>query len=265
MSVLIAALLGAVQGITEFLPISSSAHLLLGRALFGWGEEPFGLVFDVATHLGTLAAVGLYFRQDLAGMARAVPELFSPTAHARLIRLIVVGTLPVVVVGLLFADAIEAHLRRPIVTVFTLALGGIGLLIAERLGSRQRDVDSLTWIDALAFGTAQAVALIPGISRSGSTLTLGMLIGVKREAAARFSFLLGIPAVLAAAAKEALELRHMAITPDLVVIFAVGIVSSAIVGYLAVRFLLRYLVTNRLDPFAYYRIALAAVVWWWVA
>jgi undecaprenyl-diphosphatase len=261
MSLAIAALLGAVQGITEFLPISSSAHLLLLRGVFGWGEEPFGLVFDVATHLGTVAAVMVYFRQDLLEMVRAVPRAWSDDPSARLVRLIVLGTVPVVLVGLFFGDYIEEHLRRPVVTVGTLTIGAIGLLIVERLGPRRRDVSSLTAGDALAFGVGQAVALVPGMSRSGSTITLGMLCGVRRDAAARFSFLLGIPAVLAAAGREALELRHLTITTELYLIFVAGIVTSGIVGYLAVRFLLRFLVTNRLDVFAYYRLALAAVVW----
>jgi undecaprenyl-diphosphatase len=264
MSLLIAALLGAVQGITEFLPISSSAHLLLGRALFNWGEGAFGLVFDVGIHLGTLAAVAVYFRQDLHGMVRALPIVFSEAPPARMIRLLVLGTLPIVIIGLLFADVIEAQLRRPIVTVFTLTLGALGLLLVERLPPRHRGEESLGLFDALVFGLAQAVALIPGMSRSGTTITAGMLVGVRREAAARFSFLLGIPAVIAAAAKESLELRHLGLTPELGMVLLVGVVSSAIVGYLAVRFLLRYLATNRLDVFAYYRLALAAVVWWWV-
>jgi undecaprenyl-diphosphatase len=264
MDLLIAALLGAVQGITEFLPVSSSAHLLLGRAALGWGEEPFGLVFDVATHLGTLAAVFVYFRDDLVAMTRALPRLFSDAPEARLMRLVAVGTLPVIVVGLLFADWIEANARLPVVTIVTLSVGALGLLAVERLGPRTRGVDDLGPADALAFGVAQAAALIPGLSRSGSTITIGMLLGVRRDAAARFSFLLGIPAVLAAAGKAGLELRHVPMTGDLAAVFAVGIVSSAAVGYLAIRFLLRFLATNRLDVFAYYRLALAAVVWWFV-
>jgi undecaprenyl-diphosphatase len=264
MSVLIAALLGAVQGITEFLPISSSAHLLLGRALVGWGEEPFGLVFDVATHLGTLFAVFVYFRQDLFDMFRALPGALGDSTPARLIRLIAIGTIPTVLVGLFLSDYIEHHLRRPIVTVFTLTLGAIGLLVVERLSSRWRTEESLGAGDALAIGTAQAAALVPGLSRSGSTITVAMLCGVRRDAAARFSFLLGIPAVIAAIGKESLELRHMTLTTELSLIFVVGIVTSAIVGYLAIRFLLRYLATHRLDVFAYYRLGLAALVWWLV-
>jgi undecaprenyl-diphosphatase len=264
MSILIAVLLGAVQGITEFLPVSSSAHLLLGRAVFGWGEEPFGLVFDVATHLGTLVATVIYFRDDLLAMALAVPRMFTDAPEARLMRLVAVGTIPVVIVGLLFADWIEAHARLPVVTIVTLSAGALGLLLVERLSPRTRGVDDLTPVDATAFGVAQAAALIPGLSRSGSTITLGMLLGVRRDAAARFTFLLGIPAVVAAAGKAGLDMRHVPMTNELAAIFTVGILSSGVVGYLAIRFLLRYLAAHRLDVFAYYRLALAAVVWWFV-
>lgn len=264
MTLFYAALLGVVQGITEFLPISSSAHLILGRALFGWDSDALGLAFDVAIHLGTLAAVVVYFWDDLLRMASALPATLSPSTTdpaARLLRLVVIGTIPVIIVGVLFADAIEAHLRRPLVTVVTLTLGGIFFLIVERLGERWRTEKDLTWLDAIAFGCAQALALIPGISRSGSTITVGMLSGVKRADAARFTFLLGIPAVLAAAGKEGLALRKIGLTADMAVLFAVGILTSAVVGYLTIRFLLRYLATHRLDVFAYYRFALALAVW----
>jgi undecaprenyl-diphosphatase len=264
MSILIAALLGVIQGITEFLPVSSSAHLLLGRHAVGWVDEQSGLVFDVATHLGTLVATILYFRDDLLAMAAALPRMFTAAPEARLMRLVVIGTIPIGIAGILFSHWIETHARLPIVTVVTLSVGALGLLLIERLGPRTRGVDDLTPVDAAAFGLAQAAALIPGVSRSGSTITIGMLLGVRRDAAARFTFLMGIPAVVAALAKEGLELRHVPITSDLVAVLAVGILSSGIVGYLAIRFLLRYLAANRLDVFAYYRLALAAVVWWFV-
>ena len=148
--------------------------------------------------------------------------------------------------------------------MFTLTIGAIGLLVVERLAPRWRTEESLGALDALAIGTAQAAALAPGLSRSGSTITVAMLCGVRRDAAARFSFLLGIPAVVAAIGKETLELRHLTLSTELGQIFVVGIVTSAIVGYLSIRFLLRYLATHRLDVFAYYRLALAALVWWLV-
>ena len=263
MSILIAAILGAVQGITEFLPISSSAHLLLGRHAVGWVDPQSGLVFDVATHLGTLVATAIFFRRDLFAMAAALPRVLTDAPEARLIRLVIIGTLPIVVVGLLFADWIEANARVPVVTVATLSLGAVGLLLVERLGPRTRGTDDLTPPDAVAFGLAQAAALIPGLSRSGSTITVGMLLGVRREQAARFTFLMGIPAVVAALGKESLELRHLAMTSELAMVLIVGVVTSGVVGYLSIRFLLRYLAVHRLDVFAYYRLALAAIVWWW--
>lgn len=266
MTLLYAALLGIVQGITEFLPVSSSAHLILARAFFGIDPEQFGIIFDVAIHLGTLAAVFVYFKDDILRMLRALPGALTRTPathHARLVQLIVIGTIPVVIVGALFADTIEETLRSPWITVFTLSIGAIGFLIVERLGERRRRETDLTKGDALLFGVAQSLALIPGMSRSGSTITMGMLLGVTREDAARFSFLLGIPAVVAAAAKEGLKLRHVGLTGDQAQIFAVGILTSAIVGYLSIRFLLQYLATHRLDLFAYYRLALAAAVVWW--
>jgi undecaprenyl-diphosphatase len=263
-TVLTAVILGIVQGITEFLPISSSAHLILGRALFGWDSDALGLAFDVAIHLGTLAAVVIYFWDDLIRMVQALPAALTPSNDmlpARMVRLVVLGTIPIIVAGLLFADAIEEHLRRPLVTVITLTIGGIFFLIVERLGPRTRTEKDLTWLDSLAFGTAQALAMIPGISRSGSTITVGMLSGVTRADSARFTFLLGIPAVMAAAGREALALRKIGLTSDMAVLFVVGIVTSAIVGYLTIRFLLKYLATHRLDVFAYYRFALALAVW----
>lgn len=264
MALLFAALLGIVQGLTEFLPISSSAHLILARAFFGWDTEVFGLAFDVACHLGTLVAVLVYFRADLWAMVTAVPDAFGPTLPARQLRLMAFGTLPIVVVGLLWADWLAANVRTPGVTAVTLAAGALGLLVVERLGPRRRDEDSLRPMEAVGFGLAQAAALVPGVSRSGATITFGMAIGLRREAAARFSFLLGVPAILAAASKEALELARVGLAPGAVGVFAVGIVSSAVVGYLTVKYFLRFLAGHRLDVFAWYRLGLAGVVVAWM-
>ncbi len=263
MNLLHAALLGIVQGLTEFLPVSSSAHLILVRAFFGIDADQFGMIFDVALHLGTLAAVVVYFWNDLIDMLRALPNLFSPQRDpkARLIWLIVIATIPAVIVGGLFADYIEEHLRTPMSTVLQLALGAIVFLVAERISKQNRTERDLTAVDALVIGCAQATALAPGISRSGATITAGLLLGVKRLDAARFAFLISIPAILGAAAKEGIKLRHIVPTAGMGEAFLVGIVVSAIVGYLAVAFLVRYLATHRLDLFAYYRLALALVVW----
>jgi undecaprenyl-diphosphatase len=263
-----AILLGIVQGLTEFLPVSSSAHLILARALFGWETPPeFGLAFDVALHVGTLAAILAFFRREITGMAFALPAVLHGTTDpsARLVRYIVIGTMPVVIVGLLFNDYVEEVLRTPRVAAWALAAGALAMIAAERAGSRTRAEDRLTWVDAVLIGCAQASALIPGVSRSGSTIAIGLFLGLRRDAAARFTFLLAIPAMLAAAGKEALELRHMALPPGTVQLFVVGILVSAVVGYVTIKYFLRFLAGHRLDVFAYYRLALAALtfVWLW--
>jgi undecaprenyl-diphosphatase len=263
-----AVLLGIIQGLTEFLPVSSSAHLILARFFFGWEMPPeLGLAFDVALHLGTLAAIVTFFRTELAGMARSLPALFSadPGDAGRLMQLIAAGTIPIVIVGLLFTDFIEERLRTPAVAAVALAVGALAMMVAERLGPRSRIETSLRWSDALLIGCAQAAALVPGVSRSGSTIAIAMFLGLRRDAAARFTFLLAIPATVAAAGKESLELRHIALSGDTAMLFAIGVVVSGVVGYLTIKYFLRFLAGHRLDVFAYYRLVLAAatMVWLW--
>lgn len=260
-----ALLLGIVQGVTEFLPVSSSAHLILARAFFGWDGDAFGLAFDVATHVGTLGAILVYFRRDLFEMGRAVPLVFTGTASgARRLRLITIGTLPVVFIGGLFGGWLEETTRTPAVAACTLAVGGLLFLLIERVGSRTRNTDADLGVgEALVFGLAQSLALVPGVSRSGATITAGMAMGLTREAAARFGFLLGIPAILAAAAKAAIDVAREGTAIDLPV-FAVGILASFAVGYLTVSFFMRFLGRSRLDVFAVYRLALAATVVVWL-
>jgi len=263
-----AILLGVIQGLTEFLPVSSSAHLILARLFFGW-ETPadLGLAFDVALHLGTLAAILTFFRVEILAMCRSIPELFAsePGDSGRLMRLIAVGTIPVVIVGLLFSDIIEERMRTAAIAAGALVVGAVAMLAAERVGRGSRTEATIGWFDALAIGCAQASALVPGVSRSGSTIAVGMFLAMRRDAAARFTFLLAIPATLAAAGKESLELRHLALTNDLVLLFVIGIVVSGGVGYLTIKYFLRFLAGHRLDVFAYYRIllAVAAAVWLW--
>ena len=262
MTALEAALLGVVQGLTEFLPISSSAHLILARTVFGWDAGEFGLAFDVACHAGTLVAVLAYFRRDLVSMAVSAPGAMSPTADesALLARHIVVGTIPIVVAGGLFADVITGSLRTPTVSGVTLAVGAFVMFAAERVGSRSRTEASLSWVEAFALGIAQAAALVPGVSRSGAVLAVAMLFGLQRERAARFAFLLGIPAIGGAAGREALELSGQSWPPGVTGLFVVGMVSSAIVGYLTVKYFIRYLADHALDVFAMYRLVVAAVI-----
>ena len=185
-------------------------------------------------------------------------------AWPRLGRLIIAGTLPVVVVGVLFADSIETTLRSPAVVAVALAIGAIGLLVAERSGSKQRGEASIGYGEALAIGTAQASALIPGISRSGATLTVAMLLGLRRDAAARFVFLLSLPAVLAAALKEGAEVAKVGLAGLPITLFAIGLVVSAVVGYVTVKYFIRYLAGHSLHVFAIYRLVLAAVTVAWL-
>jgi undecaprenyl-diphosphatase len=262
-----AALLGLVQGLTEFLPVSSSAHLILARLFFGWEAPEFGLAFDVALHVGTLAAIVTYFWTDIVQMVLVLPSALSAGggARARLIRMIVIATVPAIVAALVFNDYVERVLRTPFVAATALALGGIVMLVAERVHVPARDEFSVTAADAVAIGVAQATALIPGVSRSGSTIAIGMLLGLSREAAARFTFLLAIPAILAAAGKESLDLVRMEVGGGLLLLFAVGALVSAVVGYLTVKYFLRFLARHRLDVFAWYRLALAAFTFAWLA
>jgi undecaprenyl-diphosphatase len=262
-----AALLGVVQGLTEFLPVSSSAHLVLARAFFGWNvdEGAFGLAFDVALHAGTLIAIVLFFWRDLVAMLTALPgALRAPRGPAKIVRLIVLGTIPVVVFGVTVASYMEEHWRTPPVIAGTLIIGGVWLMAAERIGSKDRTEDALTPGGAVLVGVAQSTALIPGMSRSGSTISMAMLLGLTRESAARFSFLLGVPAIAAAAAKEGLHVVKAGLTAHDAALFLLGMTVSALVGYATIRFFLRYLTGHSLDAFAYYRLALAAVTVIWL-
>jgi undecaprenyl-diphosphatase len=260
-----AALLGVVQGLTEFLPVSSSGHLILARALFGWDPGRFGVPFDVACHVGTLLAVVAYFWRDLVALVMAAPGALAGRSgeFEELGRLIIAGTIPIVIIGGLFAEAIENELRSPAIVAATLTIGGIGLVVAEWIGSKTRSERGLGYGEAIAIGLAQSAALAPGISRSGATITVAMLIGLRRDSAARFVFLMSLPAILAAAAKEGYELSRVGIEGLPFAIFAVGLIVSAVVGYLTVKFFIRYLAAHSLTVFAVYRLLLAAmtVIW----
>ena len=261
-----AAVLGVVQGLTEFLPVSSSGHLILARAFFGWDPGRFGIPFDAACHVGTLLAVLAYFRADVMRLIAAAPGALSGRdgEWERLGRLIIVGTIPVVIVGGLFGDQIEAQIRTPLIVAINLVIGGIGLIWVERIGRQTRDANSLGYGEALAIGVAQAAALAPGLSRSGSTLIVSMFQGLRRDTAARFVFLMSLPAVFAVAIKEAYELSKAGLAGVPVTLMAVGLIVSAVVGYVTVKYFLRYLAGHSLAGFAYYRFALAAVTFAWL-
>jgi undecaprenyl-diphosphatase len=209
--------------------------------------------------------VVVYFWRDVAAMLAAAPGALTGRGGRteRLVRLIVVGTVPIVAVALLFGDGLET-LRSPAVVATTLVIGAIGLLIAEAVGAKTRDEQTVGYGLAVAIGCAQALALIPGISRSGATLTVAMLAGLSRASAARFVFLLSLPAVLAAAAKELIDVAEIGVAGLPVTLFVIGLVVSGVVGYLTIKYFLRYLANHSLAVFAYYRFALAAVTLVWL-
>ncbi len=260
-----AAVLGVVQGLTEFLPISSSAHIILVRDLLGWEAGAAEIPFDVVCHLGTLLAILLYFRDDVAALIVAAPAALTgqPGDTARLGRLIVIATVPLALVGWLFGDVIE-RLRTPAVAAAALSVGAVAMLLAERVASRRRDGASLSMVEAAALGLAQAAALVPGVSRSGAVITAALVTGLRREEGARFAFLLGIPAILGAGARVAWTLGPNGLS-DHTTVLLVGFAASGVVGYLAVAGLLRYLASHTLNIFAYYRLALAAALGIWLA
>jgi undecaprenyl-diphosphatase len=262
-----AVVLGIVQGLTEFLPISSSGHLVLAPRVFGWEEG--GLTFDVGLHLGTTLAVLVYFWRDwlaLVEAGRAI-VLRRPAGKNRLYRrmlpLIILGSIPAAVVGLALNDFIEEHLRSTALITAMIGIFALVMLAAERLGPKLRGLDRLRITDASAVGAAQAISLIPGVSRSGVTISAGLFTGLTRAAAARFSFLLGTPAILGAALLQGIDLARGEEDLDLAIMLA-GFVASACVGFATIHFLMRFLATNGLEPFVIYRIVLCLVLTAWM-
>ena len=256
-----AIVLAIVQGLSEFLPISSSGHLILVPHFLGWTDQ--GLAFDVAVHVGTLIAVAGYFRKQLLAMTRAWFGSLAGgglTPDARLAWCVVIGTIPVGIVGLLFSDLIEKMLRNPLFVAGTLSAFGLLMWLADRFGRQRRDEYSVGWRDAILIGCAQALALMPGTSRSGVTMTMARSLGLTREAAARFSFLLAVPGIAMAGGYELLQLLGQ---PDGSVdwsMMSLGLVVSAVTGYLCIHWLLKIIGRIGLAPFAIYRFALAALI-----
>jgi len=262
MDILQAIIFGAVQGITEFLPISSTAHLILLPWFMGWTDP--GLSFDVALHLGTLVALLIYFRVEWLNLARSTARLLRgrvQDADARMALFIILGTIPGALGGLLFEDVVETTLRSPVVISITLIVLALVLVIAERRGRRETDLNSMSLTDALTVGFAQAIALIPGVSRSGVTITAGLFRGMTREAAARFSFFLSTPIIAGAVGKKLFDIAAEGLPAAEAPAFVVGIISAGVVGYASIAFLLRYLATHDTFAFIYYRIGLGIVVY----
>ena len=263
MTVVQAITLGLVQGLTEFLPISSIAHLRVIPALLGWSDP--GAAFSAVIQLGTLAAVLVYFGRDLGVMTRAVLRgIFDgrpwEKQEARLAWFIVLGTLPIGVCGLVFKRYIEGEFRSLYVISVSLIVLGILLWVAERTAAFRRDVNQIGFVDSQLIGLAQALALIPGSSRSGTTMTAAMFLGLTREAAARFSFLLGIPAIGAAGLFELRDLLRLGLGGAGLPALVVGNLASAVSGYLAIDLLLRYLRTRTTHIFVWYRIGLGLLL-----
>jgi undecaprenyl-diphosphatase len=259
-----AVVLGFVQGLTEFLPISSSAHLRLIGELFGW-EDP-GAAFTAITQIGTEAAVLVYFRRDIARIVvawlRSLTRRGKPDPDARMGWLIIVGSIPIVILGLLFQDQIETTLRDLRIVAIALVAFSLILYWADRVGAKNRQLTDLTIGHGIAFGLAQAAALIPGVSRSGGTITMGLFLGYTREAAARYSFLLAIPAVLGSGFFQAYE----ALTGDVAgetVAWGPTILATVIafaVGLTVIAWLLRYLNRGSFTPFVVYRVVVGLLV-----
>jgi len=253
--------LALVQGITEFLPISSSAHLILVPVFTGWPDQ--GLAFDVAVHAGTLVAVMVYFRKELLHMTVAgVASLggrWSP--DAKLAWVVVVGTIPVVVAGLLGKSFIEDSLRSPLVIATTAVVFGLALWWADVAGKRVREESSIGWRDAVVVGIAQAIALIPGTSRSGITITAGLMLGLTREAAARFSFLLSIPTLIASNVLIGRDLMGNSESIDWGIL-GVGVVVAGVSAYACINLFIKLLSRTGMLPYVIYRVALGLILFW---
>ena len=256
-----AVVLGIVQGVTEFLPISSTAHLRIVPAFLGWSDA--GAAFTAVLQLGSLLAVIGYFLPDLVRMLRAAVRALTdrsrpPEPAARELGYLIVGTLPVGVAGIAFKHAVEGSLRSLWVIAIAMIVVGLALAAVERIARRDRTFEEITLRDAVLIGCAQALALVPGVSRSGITLLAALALGLRREAAARFSFLLSVPAVAAAGIFELPKvLRARDVSGSAL---AIGLIAAAISGYASIAWLLRFLRVRSTIPFVVYRVALGGVL-----
>jgi undecaprenyl-diphosphatase len=262
-----ALIMGLVQGLTEFIPVSSSGHLVLVPWLFGW-KDPFidSVTFTVVLHMGTFVALLAFFWRDWvtlipAGLATIRDRSFKGDPNRKMAFLLVVATIPAVLVGPVFESKFEDLVREPARIALMLCVGAAILWLADRWGSKQRDETSLSFRDSLGIGVAQVIALVPGISRSGISISAGMFLGLNREAAARFSFLMATPVIGGAGVWEARKfLTHEAgPSPELNVI-VIGFFAALVSGFLAVRFMLEFLKRQPLTAFIVYRIIAAVVV-----
>jgi undecaprenyl-diphosphatase len=259
-----AIILGILQGITEFLPISSSAHLILVPWLAEW--DSLGILFDVFLHAGTMLAIILYFRIEIVELFREAIALIRPgnkrgSSRPLLIPILILGTIPAGIAALIFRDMIEVYARTPVVTVVTLSVFGLVLWWVDRAGRKNKTFSQIGWKEGLLVGIAQAIALIPGVSRSGITITMALALGFSRKDSARFSFLLSLPILVLATCKGGLELLSQPeASPAGAISLTVGIITAFISGFLCIKFFLKYLEKKSFTPFVIYRLLLAAVI-----
>lgn len=263
-----AVILGVVQGLTEFIPVSSSGHLIAVPALLGWSIQ--SLSFDVSAHMGTLIAVIAYFRRDwarmLSGFARHILRgvKYEATApleeNGRLLVPMLVACVPAAVVGFLWEDFIEQTLREWYWVAAALVLVGLVMLAAERVGRKRREISDMGYFDFILIGCAQAMALFPGVSRSGITISAGLFRNLDRAAAARFSFLFSTPIIFGAGMMALKDLAQNGLPAQEAAAFGAGFVAAAVSGYVAIGFLMRYLQSRTLDAFVVYRFALALLL-----
>jgi undecaprenyl-diphosphatase len=258
-----AAILGVVQGLTEFLPVSSSAHLRIVGEFLPSGADP-GAAFTAITQIGTEAAVLVYFWSDIMNIARAwLRQVFRlgpyDADRARMGWLVIIGSVPIVVLGLLFKDQIEHSLRNLYITATMLIVFGLILGLADHLGRKKRDLRSLGWRDGIIFGFAQAMALIPGVSRSGGTITAGLLMGYTREAAARYSFLLAVPAVFGSGFYQLVKTMGED-TPVAAGPTALATLLAFVVGYAVIMLFLKLVSTKSYMPFVIYRVVIGTMI-----
>lgn len=261
MDIFQAFILGLVQGLGEFLPISSSAHLVIAPWLFKWNDP--GLGFDLALHWGTLLAVVVYFRNDIYLLVKGFIHSLIPSTrdlqnniYQKLSWLLIIASIPAAIIGKLLEPLAEDKLRSPLLIVVTMAIFGAVLLFVDTFAKKVKNLDHVSKLDALLIGLSQALALIPGVSRSGSTMTTGLALGFKRADAARFSFLMSIPITFGAGLLKIGDFGD-GVSPGTL---AVGFTTSAIVGFLCIKFLLRYLGKHDYKIFVWYRFAFAACI-----
>ncbi len=261
MTIFHAFVLGLVQGLGEFLPISSSAHLIIAPWLFKWPDP--GLGFDVALHWGTLMAVVAYYWQDILLLIRGFwHSLFKSTRdlqnniYQKLAWLLIIASVPGAIIGKLLEQKAETAFRSPLLIAATMSVFGLIILLADHWGKRIKNLDRIKWLDALYVGLSQALAIIPGVSRSGGTIATGLFLGFKRADAARFSFLMSIPIIFGAGLLKLKDFHNGVSGGEL----AVGFFTAAISGFLSIKYLLQYLARHDFKIFVWYRLALAAII-----